>query len=118
MTAFPALSDKHALEEGTEFAPRFDANGMITCVTTDAATGEAFYWSRSRQRLWHKGDTSGRIQTIVEMRIDCDQDALWLKVNVAGDGGCCHTGRHSCFYRVEPLREAAGAPLIHVCAGD
>jgi phosphoribosyl-AMP cyclohydrolase len=134
MTAFPVLSDKQALEEGDQLAPRFDAGGLITCVTTDAATGEllmvahmnaealarsietgeAWYWSRSRQQLWHKGDTSGQIQTIVEMRVDCDQDALWLKVNVAGDGGCCHTGRHSCFYRVKPLRDDAKAPLTFV----
>ncbi|MFC5506421.1 phosphoribosyl-AMP cyclohydrolase [Bosea massiliensis] len=138
MTAFPVLSDKHALEDGTQLAPRFDTNGLITCVTTDAETGEllmvahmnadalgrsietgeAWYWSRSRQQLWHKGDTSGQIQTIVEMRIDCDQDALWLKVNVAGDGGCCHTGRCSCFYRAKPLCAGAEAPLIRVCAGD
>jgi phosphoribosyl-AMP cyclohydrolase len=111
--------DKHTLEEGTTFAPRFDVNGLITCVATDAdtgellmvahmnaealaktrATGEAWYWSRSRQELWHKGATSGQIQTVVEMRVDCDQDALWLRVRVAGDGGCCHTGRRSCFYR-------------------
>jgi phosphoribosyl-AMP cyclohydrolase len=92
---------------------------LITCVTTEATTGEllmvahmnaealaktvqtgeAWYWSRSRQELWHKGATSGQIQTVIEMRVDCDQDALWLKVKVAGDGGCCHTGRQSCFYR-------------------
>ena len=62
-------------------------------------TGEAWYWSRSRGELWHKGATSGQIQTVREIRIDCDQDALLLKVQVAGDGGCCHTGRRSCFYR-------------------
>jgi phosphoribosyl-AMP cyclohydrolase len=134
MPPFPAALDKPALEEGTTLAPRFDANGLVTCVTTDAATGEllmvahmnadalartietgeAWYWSRSRGELWHKGATSGQVQTIVEMRIDCDQDALWLKVQVAGDGGCCHTGRRSCFYRVQPLREAADAPLRFV----
>ncbi|WP_291821095.1 phosphoribosyl-AMP cyclohydrolase [Bosea sp. (in: a-proteobacteria)] len=134
MNAFPVLDTKQALEEGTTFAPRFDANGLVTCVTTDAATGEllmvahmnaqalarsietgeAWYWSRSRGELWHKGATSGQVQTIVEMRVDCDQDALWLKVQVAGDGGCCHTGRHSCFYRVQPLREQADAPLRFV----
>lgn len=132
MSLFPAPADKHALEEGTALSPRFDANGLVTCVTTDAATGEllmvahmnaealkrsietgeAWYWSRSRQELWHKGATSGQIQTIVEMRVDCDQDAIWLKVHVAGDGGCCHTGRHSCFYRVQPLRGEAGGPLV------
>lgn len=116
---FPAPGSKADLEEGTALTPRFGADGLVTCVTTDAATGEllmvahmnaealaktletgeAWYWSRSRGELWHKGATSGQVQTIVEMRTDCDQDALWLKVNVAGDGGCCHTGRRSCFYR-------------------
>ena len=131
MSSFPVLSDKHALEEGTTLAPCFDTSGLVTCVTTDAetgellmvshmnaealqrsiATGEAWYWSRSRKELWHKGATSGQVQTILEMRVDCDQDAIWLKVKVAGDGGCCHTGRHSCFYRVKPLRDAAVEPL-------
>lgn len=131
MSPFPTAPDKRALEEGTALSPRFDASGLVTCVTTDAATGEllmvahmnaealarsietgeAWYWSRSRGELWHKGATSGQVQTIVEMRVDCDQDSLWLKVNVAGDGGCCHTGRHSCFYRVKPLREEAKSPL-------
>ncbi|SIQ78152.1 MULTISPECIES: phosphoribosyl-AMP cyclohydrolase [unclassified Bosea (in: a-proteobacteria)] len=130
-TPFPPAADKHALEEGTALSPRFDANGLVTCVTTDAEsgellmvahmnaealrrsieTGEAWYWSRSRRELWHKGATSGQIQTIVEMRVDCDQDALWLKVKVAGDGGCCHTGRRSCFYRIQPLREQGAEPL-------
>jgi phosphoribosyl-AMP cyclohydrolase len=116
---FPAPGSKTDLEEGTALTPRFGADGLVTCVTTDAATGEllmvahmnadalartietgeAWYWSRSRGELWHKGATSGQVQTVVEMRVDCDQDALWLKVNVAGDGGCCHTGRRSCFYR-------------------
>ena len=134
MPPFPAAPDKQALEEGLELSPRFDANGLVTCVTTDSETGEllmvahmnadalartietgeAWYWSRSRGELWHKGATSGQIQTIVEMRVDCDQDALWLKVKVAGDGGCCHTGRRSCFYRIKPLREEAGAPLRFV----
>jgi phosphoribosyl-AMP cyclohydrolase len=107
------------LEEGNRLMPRFGADGLVTCVTTDAEsgellmvahmnaealartleTGEAWYWSRSRQELWHKGATSGQVQAVTEMRVDCDQDALWLKVRVAGDGGCCHTGRRSCFYR-------------------
>jgi len=132
MSAFTIAPDKKALEDGHILAPRFDANGLVTCVTTDSATGdvlmvahmnaealqrtietgEAWYWSRSRRELWHKGATSGQIQTIVEMRVDCDQDAVWLKVNVAGDGGCCHTGRHSCFYRVQPLGGAASVPLV------
>lgn len=131
MSPFPVLSDKQTLEEGAVLAPRFDANGLVTCVTTEAdsgevlmvahmneealrrsiETGEAWYWSRSRQELWHKGETSGQIQTIVEMRVDCDQDAIWIRVKVAGDGGCCHTGRRSCFYRVQPLGGAAPSPL-------
>ena len=117
--SFPAPGSKAELEEGTVLSPRFGADGLITCVTTDLATGEilmvahmnaealartietgeAWYWSRSRGELWHKGATSGQIQTVKEMRVDCDQDALLLKVQVAGDGGCCHTGRRSCFYR-------------------
>jgi phosphoribosyl-AMP cyclohydrolase len=114
-----SLSDKHENEEGAVFAPRFDASGLITAIVTDAKdghllmvahmnaealrltleTGVAHYWSRSRETLWKKGETSGNLQTVVEMRTDCDQDALWLKVNVAGDGPTCHTGRRSCFYR-------------------
>ena len=116
---FPAPGSKTELEEGSVLTPRFGSDGLITCVTTDAAsgeilmvahmnaqalartieTGEAWYWSRSRGELWHKGATSGQIQTVREIRTDCDQDALLLKVQVAGDGGCCHTGRRSCFYR-------------------
>jgi phosphoribosyl-AMP cyclohydrolase len=112
--------DKNAREEGTVLAPRFDASGLVTAVVTDAGdgkplmvahmneealrltleTGIAHYWSRSRRTLWRKGETSGNFQRVVEMRVDCDQDALWLKVEVAGDGATCHTGRRSCFYRV------------------
>jgi phosphoribosyl-AMP cyclohydrolase len=112
--------DKNAREEGTVLAPRFDASGLVTAVVTDAGdgtllmvahmneealrltleTGIAHYWSRSRQALWKKGETSGNFQRVVEMRVDCDQDALWLKVEVAGDGVTCHTGRRSCFYRI------------------
>jgi phosphoribosyl-AMP cyclohydrolase len=133
MSMFPNLPDTQAREEGLILSPKFDANGLLTCVTTDAAsgdvlmvahmnaealaktisTGEAWYWSRSRSSLWHKGDTSGQIQTVVEMRIDCDQDAIWLKVNVAGDGGCCHTGRQSCFYRIQSTGQGATAvPML------
>jgi phosphoribosyl-AMP cyclohydrolase len=111
--------DKAALEEGAAFTPRFDANGLITAVVTDADdgtllmvahmnaealaftldTGIAHYWSRSRGMLWKKGETSGNEQNVVEIRTDCDQDAVWLKVRVAGDNATCHTGRRSCFYR-------------------
>lgn len=137
MSRFPKLPSKHELEEGTVLAPKFDINGLITAVATDADTGEvlmvahmndealrrtiiegvAVYWSRSRGKIWRKGDTSGQIQTVVEMRIDCDQDALWLKVRVGGNGGCCHTGRRSCFYRLQPLANGGAtiAPLIE-CA--
>ena len=107
------------LEEGLAFTPRFSADGLVSCVTIDAASGEVLmlahmnaeaiektlatgvmhYWSRSRQSLWRKGDTSGQIQRIEELRVDCDQDALLARVSVGGDGGACHTGRRSCFYR-------------------
>jgi Phosphoribosyl-AMP cyclohydrolase len=120
MTSFPTVSDKKVLEEGAQLAPRFDANGLIAAVATHAGTGEvlmlawmnaealqrtletgeAHYWSRSRQELWHKGATSGQVQVVEEMRIDCDQDAVWMKVWPQADGGACHTGRTSCFYRV------------------
>ncbi len=136
MTGFPKLTSARDLEEGLVLAPKFDAHGLITCVTTDAVTGdvlmvahmnaealrltimtgEAWYWSRSRQMLWHKGETSGQLQHVAEIRIDCDQDALWLKVRVAGDGGCCHTGRKSCFYRVQPAGQGEAQLLpLAIC---
>ena len=113
------MSHDAALEEGSAFTPRFGADGLIVCVTTEAATnavlmvaymnrealdatiesGTMTYWSRSRNALWRKGDTSGQVQRLVELRTDCDQDALVALVEVGGDGGACHTGRHSCFYR-------------------
>lgn len=139
MTLFPSPGDRRAVEEGAAFAPRFDAQGLVTCVATHAdsgevlmvahmnaeslrktiETGEAWYWSRSRCALWRKGDTSGQIQTVVEMRVDCDQDAIWLRVRVGGDGGCCHTGRRSCFYRVQPTGagDAVLRPLIFADGG-
>jgi phosphoribosyl-AMP cyclohydrolase len=116
---FPPAGSKQELEEGLRFTPRFDADGLIACITTDVrdgailmvahmnataleltlTTGIAHYWSRSRSTLWRKGDTSGQIQTVKEIRTDCDQDVILLKVDVGGDGGACHTGRRSCFYR-------------------
>ena len=116
-------------EEGRALTPKFDADGLVTCVATDAGTGEvlmvahmntaalartietgeAWYFSRSSQALWRKGETSGHVQRVVEMRVDCDQDAVWIKVEQAG--AACHTGRHSCFYRVVP-RGAAGAVTL------
>jgi phosphoribosyl-AMP cyclohydrolase len=120
MSAFPTADSKDALEQGDTLAPRFDAAGLIAAIATDAAsgevlmlgwmnaealartleTGEVHYFSRSRNELWHKGATSGQIQKVEEIRIDCDQDAVWLKVRAQGDGGACHTGARSCFYRV------------------
>jgi phosphoribosyl-AMP cyclohydrolase len=116
----PRLSIEQ-VEEGTELAPKFDEHGLIACVTTAAAsgevlmlgymneealklsiaTGEAHYWSRSRKVLWHKGATSGLVQKIVELRIDDDQDAVWLRVEIPGDASC-HVGYRSCFYRSVP----------------
>ena len=118
--AFPTAPDKQALERGEILAPRFDANGLIAAVATHAdtgevlmfawmnaealartlATGEAHYYSRSRNELWHKGATSGQVQRIAEIRVDCDQDCIWIKVRPQGDGGACHVGFRSCFYRV------------------
>lgn len=116
---FPTAPDVQALERGAVLAPKFDAAGLIAAVATHAETGEvlmlawmndealrltldtgeAHYFSRSRQTLWKKGETSGQIQAVQEVRIDCDQDAVWLKVLPAGDGGACHVGFRSCFYR-------------------
>ncbi|MBS9720634.1 phosphoribosyl-AMP cyclohydrolase [Tianweitania sp. BSSL-BM11] len=117
---FPAPPrDKNELEEGAVLSPRFNSDGLVTAVVTDARddhllmvahmnpqalqltldTGIAHYWSRSRNQLWKKGETSGNTQQIKEIRVDCDQDALWLRVTVDGDGLTCHTDRRSCFYR-------------------
>ncbi|MBU2954744.1 phosphoribosyl-AMP cyclohydrolase [Marinobacter sp. F3R08] len=113
------------VEEGHELAPTFDSNGLVACITTEAdsgevlmlgymnlealektiVTGEAHYWSRSREVIWHKGATSGLVQRVVEMRVDDDQDAIWLRVSVAGSGASCHVGYRSCFYRRIPVAE-------------
>jgi phosphoribosyl-AMP cyclohydrolase len=125
-----ASSDIDDREEGLKFQPKFDAAGLVTCVATDAASGEvlmvahmnaealrktiesgdAWYFSRSRKALWRKGETSGHTQRVVEMRMDCDQDAVWIKVEQQGPGAC-HTGRRSCFYRVVPLGKAGAVTL-------
>jgi phosphoribosyl-AMP cyclohydrolase len=111
------------VEESNELAPKFDEKGLISCITTrhengdvlmlgymnkealklTIETGEAHYWSRSRQVLWHKGASSGLIQKVVEMKIDDDQDAVWLSVDVLGSGASCHVGYNSCFYRRVPV---------------
>jgi phosphoribosyl-AMP cyclohydrolase len=133
---------KTEIEEGTAFKPRFDGQGLIPCITTSARdgavlmfawmnkealqktmeTGEAHYWSRSRGELWHKGGESGFVQKIVEMRTDCDQDCLWLRVEVAGNvETACHTGRRSCFYRVVPAGQEMVLKFVDdsdVMAGD
>jgi phosphoribosyl-AMP cyclohydrolase len=118
--SFPTAPDTTALERGAVLAPRFDANGLIAAIAQHAETGEilmvawmnaealartlaegeAVYWSRSRNEIWKKGETSGQVQTVVEVRVDCDQDAVLLKVLPQGDGGACHVGFRSCFYRV------------------
>lgn len=125
---FAPRGDSKSVEEGAHLMPKFDAQGLITAVAVDKQTkdilmvahmneealkktitsGEAWYWSRSRNALWHKGDTSGQIQTVHEIRVDCDQDCLMLLVSVAGDGGCCHTGRRDCFYRRVDGQDASG----------
>ncbi|UYV37247.1 phosphoribosyl-AMP cyclohydrolase [Rhodobacteraceae bacterium D3-12] len=119
------------VEEGTDLAPKFGEDGLMPCITTDAATGEvlmlgwmnedafrltidtgeAHYFSRSRQVLWHKGASSGLVQKVVEARIDDDQDALWLRVEVSGSGASCHVGYRSCFYRAVPHGAQAGDAL-------
>jgi len=126
---FPGPGAATDLEEGVALTPKFDADGLVTCVATDAvsgevlmvahmnaqalsktiSTGQVWYFSRSRGALWRKGETSGHTQRVVEMRIDCDQDAVWLKVEQTG--GACHTGRRSCFYRAVPLGKPGAATL-------
>jgi len=128
--SFSERGATQAVEEGRALSPKFDADGLVTCVATDAAsgdvlmvahmnaealartieTGEAWYYSRSRRALWRKGETSGHVQRVTEMRIDCDQDAVWIKVEQAG-AGACHTGRRSCFYRAVPLGKAPDGSL-------
>jgi len=124
------LSNTSEIEEGLSFAPQFGADGLITAVVTDVQssdvlmvahmnaqavaktieTGEAWYYSRSRRKLWKKGESSGHVQRVVELRVDCDQDALWLKVEQQG-AGACHTGRRSCFYRAVPLGKTGTVTL-------
>jgi phosphoribosyl-AMP cyclohydrolase len=122
---FPKPGTAADLEGGTVFTPRFNADGLVPVVTTSAKTGEvlmlaymndealaltlktgeAHYWSRSRKKLWRKGEESGNTQRVVELRTDCDQDAIWLRVELQGIEASCHTGRRSCFYRAVPMGE-------------
>ena len=119
-TLFPTALDAHALERGEALTPSFSAEGLIAAILQHAQTdevlmlgwmsaealkrtidsGEVWFFSRARQALWHKGDTSGQVQQVVEVRVDCDQDAVLVKVLPQGDGGVCHVGFRSCFYRV------------------
>ena len=129
---FAARSSVEQVEEGRQLAPKFDENGLIPVITTDFDSGEllmhgymnqealrqtilggeAVYWSRSRRQLWHKGATSGLVQAVREIRIDDDQDAVWLRVTVAGNGASCHVGYRSCFYRSVPITPLdAGSPI-------
>ncbi len=129
-SAFAARETIEQVEEGTQLAPKFDAEGLIPCITTASGSGEvlmlgymnreallktieigeAHYYSRSRQVLWHKGATSGLVQKVVDMRIDDDQDAVWLQVDIPGDASC-HVGYRSCFYRSIPTGKAADKHL-------
>ena len=119
------------VEEGVELAPKFDDRGLIPAVTTDFESGEllmhgfmnkealrrtietgaAHYYSRSREAIWHKGATSGLVQNIIEMRIDDDQDCVWLRVRVSGNGASCHVGYRSCFYRSLPTGALPDGPV-------
>ena len=123
---FAARSSVEVVEEGNQLAPKFDAHGLIPVVTTDSETGEllmhaymneaallktietgeAHYYSRSRQQLWRKGATSGLVQTVEQLLIDDDQDCIWMKVKVSGSGASCHVGYRSCFYRQIPLDQS------------
>ncbi len=128
------MSGDFEREEGFSFLPKFSADGLIACVTVDAGdgavlmiahmnaealektlqTGIVHYYSRSRAKLWRKGDTSGQVQKLVDLRVDCDQDALVARVEVGGDGGACHTGRRSCFYRkVVATRDGLGLEFVN-----
>lgn len=130
------MSDSKEAEEGLLLRPRFDTDGLVTCVATDAAsgevlmvahmnaealhktiaTGQAWYYSRSRRALWRKGETSGHVQRVVELRVDCDQDAVWIKVEQAG--GACHTGRRSCFYRGAALGQSGETVALSFVDAD
>jgi phosphoribosyl-AMP cyclohydrolase len=128
---FPKGGSARAVESGKTFSPRFDAEGLIGAIVTDALSGEvlmfaymnadalaatidtrvAHFWSRSRGKLWRKGEESGNTLGVEDLRVDCDQDVLWLKVRVAGQGVACHTGARSCFYRSVGLGDGAGGQL-------
>jgi len=131
---FAERTSVEEVEEGESLAPKFDEHGLIPCITADfetnevlmhaymntdalqrtIETGEAHYWSRSRQKLWRKGESSGLVQKVKELRVDDDQDCVWMRVEVAGSGASCHVGYKSCFYRAIPVGNQAGKPLQFV----
>jgi phosphoribosyl-AMP cyclohydrolase len=132
------MTHSHAeIEEGLFLLPKFDADGLLTAVVTDAGngdvlmvahmnaeavaktieTGEAWFFSRSRRKLWKKGESSGHVQRVKELRVDCDQDAMWLKVEQLGPGAC-HTGRRSCFYRAVPLGQSGQQEQVKLVFRD
>jgi len=135
---FAPRNSVEQVEEGDQLAPKFDDHGLIPAVTTDHATGEllmfafmndealrrtietgeAHYYSRSRQKLWRKGESSGLVQKIRELRIDDDQDCVWLRVEVAGSGASCHVGYRSCFYRAVPTGPAEGEVKLKFLEND
>ena len=129
-SSFAKPASAKDVEEGLALTPKFDSSGLVTAVVTDSKsgdvlmvahmnaealrktieTGEAHYFSRSRNKLWRKGESSGHTQRVLDMRVDCDQDAVWIKVVQEGEGAC-HTGRRSCFYRAVPLGKAGTVTL-------
>jgi phosphoribosyl-AMP cyclohydrolase len=131
---FAARPDAEAVETGVILAPKFDRDGLIVAIATDAAngdvlmvahmnrealartieTGDAWFWSRSRKKLWRKGEESGNTLAVTEMRVDCDQDAILMKVKIAGDAVACHQGYRSCFYRSVPTGKAPSPGLTLV----
>jgi phosphoribosyl-AMP cyclohydrolase len=131
---FAPRGDEHVVEAGTALSPKFDADGLVVAIAVDAdkgdvlmvahmnaealartiETGQGWFWSRSRQRLWRKGEESGNTLSVADIRIDCDQDAVLLKVRIAGDGVACHTGYRSCFYRSVPTGKAPSPDLALV----
>jgi phosphoribosyl-AMP cyclohydrolase len=131
LSRFAPRGDHDSIENGTDFAPKFDADGLIVAIASDVVTGEvlmvahmneealartietgsAWFYSRSRRRLWRKGEESGNTLAVAEIRVDCDQDAILLKVEMAGDAVACHQGYRSCFYRTVPVGGAATRDL-------
>lgn len=130
-TLFAPRADEESIENGVAFMPKFDADGLIVAIAVDAdagdvlmvahmnaealartiETGDAWFWSRSRRKLWRKGEDSGNTLRVAELRVDCDQDAILLKVRVGGDGVTCHRGYRSCFYRTVPTGAVPNAGL-------